>query len=445
MKAVKLVCFLLGITITATAQTSIQQQKLTTLATSFINLYNTGDSLAYRQFLSPLAADTNQLRDLLWRYRNTYQTLGKVAVRKIITRSPTTVEAWVQENKFESWWKFSIYTDSVQQFQRRTVEPANFTSDFVKTGKLTDKQLADETEGYITQKLGNNFSGNVLILKEGKEIYSRSFGTNWEGKPNTRSQSFNLASMGKLFTAISILQLADAHRLSLEDTIGSLLPGLKNKALEAITVRQLLTHTSGMGDFFESPLYRQMMDSLHLSPTELSERVLQHNADYLRFVEADRLLFAPGKGWAYSNTGYALLGLLVEKITGTAFEKYVQQNIFYKAGMKTAVAGQGPGGGMATVDDLSRFAKALMSNQLLSAKTTAEMLSYTGNGKYGYGTEHHLLGREHIVGHSGGFERVCTELNMYTKNKTVVIILSNSNPPFGHFLSSKLKELLVRN
>jgi len=112
--------------------------------------------------------------------------------------------------------------------------------------------------------------------------------------------------------------------------------------------------------------------------------------------------------------------------------------------MTQSAVGGGAGGGFSTVNDLHKFSLALVRNNLLEENTTKELFKYTVNGKYGYGTEHQVLANENIVGHSGGFINVCTELNIYTKSDYIVIILSNSNPPYGHFLSNKIKELLVR-
>jgi len=162
------------------------------------------------------------------------------------------------------------------------------------------------------------------------------------------------------------------------------------------------------------------------------------------FFENDLLSFSPGKGWQYSNTGYSLLALIIERTSGTSFKNYIEQNIFQKAFMKNTNVGGGAGGGYSTVNDLHKFSLALLRNGLLEGSTTKELIQYTVNGKYGYGTEHQLLAGENIIGHSGGFVNVCTELNIYTKSDYIVIILSNSNPPFGHFLSNKIKELLVR-
>ena len=413
------------------AQPNMPNNKLYDVVNDFFTLYNNGDTAAYRKFLEPVAESQVQLEKVLTGFKNAYRVIGKVEVRKVQFNSPYEAEVWAQDNQHDAWWKFAIHTDSFQHFKNRTIMPIPFESYFIKSGTLSTQELRNNIDQYIANKLSGDFSGNVLIAKGNELVYAKSFGTNANSEPNQFDQQFDLASMGKMFTAISILQLRDQGVLSLDDKAGTYL-SLKNKAVANVTIKQLLTHTSGMGDFFESPMYEKLKDSLR-SP-----------ADFMPFFEAEKLGFEPGNGWQYSNTGFCLLSLIVERLTHERFERYVRENIFAKAYMSNSVVGGGAGGGLSTVNDLHKFSIALLRNDLLSEKTTKELFQYTVNGKYGYGTEHQVLANENIVGHSGGFINVCDELNIYTKSEYIVIILSNSNPPFGHFLSNKIKELLVR-
>jgi len=243
-----------------------------------------------------------------------------------------------------------------------------------------------------------------------------------------------LASVGKMFTAISVLQLKDQKKLKLEDQVGLYLPELKNKKVAALTLAQLLTHTSGMGDFFESPLFAKLKDSL-TTPK-----------NFMPFFEADELNFEPGKEWRYSNSGFSLLSLIIEKVSGSSFKDYVAQHIFKVAKMENSVVGLGAGGGTSTSGDMMLFLNSLEKNQLLSKATTDEFLNYTVdvNENYGYGTEHHRLGSEHIVGHSGSVEEENNEINFYPNLKYKVIILSNTPPPIAHYVSNKIKGMLIR-
>ena len=414
------------------SQAGNQSEKLQLVVDNFFELYNSGDTAAYRRFLEPTVENSEQLNKVLAGFKNSYRVIGKVDVKRVQLNSQENVEVWARDRKYDAWWKFSIYTDSLQRFKRRTILPAPFEEYFLQSGQLTVGELRDSIHQYIKSKLGPEFSGNVFIAKGNELIFANSFGNNQSNQPNNFNQQFDLASMGKLFTAISILQLKDRGEISLKDRVKDFIPELKNKAVSDLTIQQLLTHTSGMGDFFGNPLYEKLKDSLN------------HPKDFMPFYENDQLSFSPGKGWQYSNTGYSLLAWIVEKASGSGYTEYIQQNIFRKCFMTNSVVGGGAGGGLSTVNDLHKFSLALLRNSLLKEETTQQLIHYTVNGKYGYGTEHQLLADENIIGHSGGFINVCTELNIYTKSNYIVIILSNSNPPFGHFLSNKIKELLVR-
>lgn len=406
--------------------------KLIATANEFMKLYNTGDTAAYRSLINSIEPDTNKQKQLFNGYRNAFNFIGPVSIRKIDPESSNNALVWVQDKQLDSWWRFNITTDSLQHFKNRTILPVGFTSAFLKDGKLTDPQIANEVDDYIKNKLKEKFKGNVFIEHGNKVIYSASFGTDPKGKVNTATQLFGLASMGKMFTAVSVLQLRDKGLLSLDDRVDKYL-ALKRKDIGAITIRQLLSHTSGMGDFFESPLYNKMKDSIKTA------------SDWLPVIEDDKLRFEPGKGWAYSNTGFTVLGIIIEKISGSSLEKYVQEHVFNVAGMNTAKVGSAAGGGEASVADLQSFSNALINKKILSPNTTNELFTYTVNeGKYGLGSEHQVLGDDYVFGHSGGFINVCTELNLYLRSGYKVIILSNVDPPYGHFLSNKIKELIVR-
>ena len=409
------------------------KERLNTVVENFFQLYNSGDTAAYRKFLRPVSTNEAELNQWFTGYVNAYNFIGKVEVKRIQINSSESADVWVQDNTHEAWWKFSIITDSLQHFKRRYIQPAPFESYFIKKGALSNEEIRKQVEDYVHSKLGPEFSGNVCIEKGNELIYCNSFGNNPNKQPNTFSQQFDLASMGKMFTAISILQLRDKGLLSLDDKVEKFIPELKNKKVANVTIQQLLTHTSGMGDFFEHPLYQKSKDSLRTPK------------DFMPIIEDEKLSFEPGSSWQYSNLGFCVLAIIIEKVSRLNFPHYVEMNIFQPALMKNSMVGGGAGGGYSTVNDLHHFAIALKSHELLNEKSTDELFSYTVNGKYGYGTEHQLLGKENIVGHSGGYENVCTELNIYTQSNYVVIILSNCNPPLAHYLSNKIKELLVRD
>lgn len=418
------------ISVGATAQDADQKQRLKAEAENFISIYNTGDSTAYRNLLSKVITDKPLLENTLMRYGNTYRVIGEVDIKDLAYKSPTDVEVIVQEKKFDSWWRFHLTTDDNQKFLSRTVLPVPIPEVGLRKGKSTKEEFISSLDHYVSNRLGSNFNGNVYIYDKGQPVYGKSFGANPAGEKNTENTKFGLASGSKMFTATLVFQLMEEGKLQLQDPVKKFLPELQNKALHEITIEQLLTHTSGMGDFFENPEFGGM------------EAMTTSNS-YLPYIETDVPSFSPGEGFRYSNTGFSLLGVILEKVSGVPYQELVKANIFDRLKMDNSVAGLSAGGGFSTSDDMHKFLSGLREGKLMSKENTQLLMTHTVDGKYGYGTEHHILGAEHIVGHSGGYINECVELNIYPESDYIVVILSNSNPPFGHFLSNKVKELLL--
>lgn len=423
----------------AFSQTSTQSQQLTLLTHQFIALYNTGDTAQYRAFANSIDTTAASVAHAMGQFSGEQNFVGRVDVKNIQVVSPTETQTLVQTPRFETWWQVIVLTDSAQRYKEHHMRLLRVTNAVLGNRTLLLPELAGEIEGFIKRQAAYQpFNGNVLIQKDGKTIYQKSFGTATTGKQHQMQDRFDLASVGKLFTAIAILQLVDAHKLQLTDSVAALLPELKNKKLSSITIQQLLTHTSGMGDYFEDRQYQHIMDSMQ------AQRGASGPALYLPFFERDSLRFAPGKDWAYSNTGFELLGYILENVTGTPYKQYIATHILTPANMHMTIVGGGAGGGQSTVEDMARFAAALKGFTLISKPRTQAFFSYTVNGQYGWGSEHQTLAGETIVGHSGGFEKVCNEVNIYTKSGYTVIILSDTDPPYGHFLGDKIKTLLVQ-
>ncbi len=134
---------------------------------------------------------------------------------------------------------------------------------------------------------------------------------------------FGIGSLGKMFTAVAILQLVQQRRLGLHTTVGELLPDYSNREAHPITVHQLLTHSSGLGDVF-GPLFLQHRESL------------QTPQDFLDLFGSQKLLFAPGERFSYSNLGYMLLGRMVEKVSGEPYDHFVRESIFQPCQMSSS-------------------------------------------------------------------------------------------------------------
>lgn len=165
-------------------------------------------------------------------------------------------------------------------------------------------------------------NGNVLVAEKGTITYQKSFGyANAESKvgnnPDTR---FQLASIGKTFTAVAILQLKEKNKLKLDDPVNKYLPEFP---FEKVTIRHLLSHTSGLPDL-------QIFDAL----TDAQPGMVIDNSKVVEALKKyGKLEFNPGENWRYSNPGYCILAVIVEKVSRLKFMDYLDQNIWYKAGM----------------------------------------------------------------------------------------------------------------
>lgn len=168
------------------------------------------------------------------------------------------------------------------------------------------------------------YNGTILIADSTGILLKKSYGLAdfATGEPLNISSTFYLASVSKQFTAMAVLLLKEQGRLSLDDTLGQLLPDLPSWAT-SVTVRHLLTHTSGIADYYNLGAARPGFT----------------NADVVNVVRGmDSLNFAPGSKFEYSNTGYVLLSSIVQQVSGQGFNEFMQQNVFEPAGMAITVA-----------------------------------------------------------------------------------------------------------
>lgn len=323
-------------------------------------------------------------------------------------------------------------------------------------GRMTDEQIVDDLRSSLDKlSVEDKFSGAVLLAKHDKVLFEHAYGyaDHAFDVPNQVDTKFNFGSMGKMFTGVSILQLAQQGKLSLDDKLIKDLPGYPNKDVaEKVTIRQLLTHTAGLGDFFGP----EFMDS-SMAKFDTLESLLP------LFVNKP-LLFEPGTKWYYSNAGFIVLGLVIQHVSGESYYDYVREHIFEPAGMTNTgnwpadadvpnralgytTMGQPPGaprktnifslqrggsagGGYSTVEDLLRFAEALQGYKLLNKQYTD--MEMTGSvaipipgAKYGFGMEDSLGNGVRIVGHDGGGPGIQSVLDIYPEQGYVVAIMAN--------------------
>ena len=181
-------------------------------------------------------------------------------------------------------------------------------------------RMDEVVRSYVNAK---QFMGSVLVARDGKVILSKGYGSanlEW-GVPNSPSAKFRLGSITKQFTAACILLLEERGKLKVEDPVKKYMPDAP-AAWDKITIFNLLTHTSGIPSFTGFPDYHSM-EAIPATPEQLVAR-----------FRDKPLEFQPGEKWNYSNSGYVLLGYLIEKISQQSYSQFVQENIFNPLGMK---------------------------------------------------------------------------------------------------------------
>ena len=327
---------------------------------------------------------------------------------------------------------------------------------FLLTAIVCEAQSDNDKLGQITDYLNylspTQFSGVILIEKNDNILFENSYGyASVEHKIENRINTlFNIASITKTLTAVATLQLVEKGLLNLEVPIGKYLPDYPNQAVrDSVTAHQLLTHTSGLNNF----LVDDYKDKGKLDLREVS--------DHLPFFVSKPLLFSPGSKYSYSAAGYVVLGLLIEKLSGSSYHRYINNNVLVKAGMKntmvipidsivkntasgyTSYFGESdhlskndsflgianPAGFYySTSKDLLKFTRALKGYRLLSEMLTKKMMSPLVQGyhtNYGYGLSIDDRFDQRIVGHTGGWYGIQSELMHFEKDNITVVVLSN--------------------
>ena len=386
------------------------------------------------------------------------QQTGGFTLLKVESSDATSIVAMVQEKDSDTMARFTIKEIGTPEAPKLSVlgraipRPAEYAIPRLSQAAVL-KALEDRAREEDKNK---RFSGVYLIARDGKVLTAKAFG--WEDREAKRKVTletkFRIGSMNKMFTAIATLQLVAAKKLSLEGTVGTYLPDYPNKEIaEKVTIRHLLTHTGGTGDFF-GPEY----DAKRLS--------LKTHADYMALFGARPPQFTPGSRDAYSNYGFLLLGNIIEKVSGQSYYDYAAKNIFAPAGMtntaslpedeavphrataytwkdgwvafdKLPYRGTSAGGGYTTAGDLLKFTQALRTEKLLSGRLLADATmphDHAGHTGYGFG----VSGKELLqyYGHNGGSPGQNGDLKIYPALGIVVIALSNLDPPAATNLTS---------
>ena len=309
-------------------------------------------------------------------------------------------------------------------------------------------QLARRVQAAATR---TGFSGEVAVARHGHIVFAHGYGLadRAHGKRVMLDTAFNLASMGKMFTGVAAAQLVEAGKLRFRDSIGRYLPQLP-APLRRITVAELLDHTSGLGDFFSDPGYARLRPTL----TTLTA--------YLPLVTREPLQFDPGTRWSYSNSGFLLAGLVIEKASGEPYAAYLARHVWRPAGMthtgcyarsklpgfaaigylpggeantqSLPPVGTSAGGCYSSARDLLAFANALESGRLVNrgltkVLTTSKVRAPGGGYGFGFGIRSGHAGDPPTFWHNGGAPGAAGELDANPKLGVTTVTLGNVSPP----------------
>jgi CubicO group peptidase (beta-lactamase class C family) len=322
------------------------------------------------------------------------------------------------------------------------------------------EERAQAATGYLLALAEADVFSGVVRLSRGEEtLFEEVYG--WADqdrrRPNLPGTPFNVGSMNKMMTSVCIGRLMERGDVYLDDQVSRHLPGFRPDLTARITVRQLLDHTSGMGDFFGPKFFaggRHRLETID---------------DHLDLIRDDELLFEPGARFEYSNAGFVVLGAIIEAKAGCSYADHVREHVFEPAGMRSsgfpafheldgeaigytnftahgAVTGprrphedtlprrgSAPGGGYCSADDLARFGTALMRDTLIGPDVKAALLGTrndSGSGRpggvpYAHGfqveSEHGVLS----YGHGGGGPGISAFMDVFPGQDLTLVALSN--------------------
>jgi len=336
-------------------------------------------------------------------------------------------------------------------------QTASSDATFIQTVPTKDSltsQLAALVTAYADLDM---FSGTVLVAKKGEVIYEGAFGEANKDHhvPNRMDTRFNIGSIGKTFTAVSIMQLLEAGKLQLTDPLSKFLPDFPFPEKDTITIHHLLTHSSGLGDYLDHKDYSCRMATL---------RKIE---DTLSLVYDQKPEFPAGERFQYSNSGFLVLGAIIEKVSGLPYPEYIQEYIFQPLGMKESsiafeeeilpnrsigytkhwdgtytanvlsIPPACPAGGLrTTARDLLKFDQALYGSTLLSEESKTKIFSPSRfKPTYAYGWEVKEYHGNRFVGHSGGADGIEAFFYRFIDAGYTIITLSNYDGGNGQVCS----------
>lgn len=409
---------------------------LTSWLQRWLRAFNETDLRTYRRFVEHFAPSALPYVDDDLAVREV--TGGFVLLGTQVT-GPDEITAWVKDRLWDRHSRLVLTARDADRLSDISFAAAPSTSPI-------DRQDERGALAMLAAKLGaesraGRFSGAVQVARDGHVLFRHAGGmADIAGRRANRLPTrFCIGSMGKMFTAVAIMQLVEAGRLALTDRVGTHLSGYPNRAIaERATIEQLLAHSGGTGDIF-GPDYDA--NAARLRTTEA----------LVSFYGARAPVFEPGSRWGYSNYGYVLLGAILERVTGRPYAEVVEERILRRCGMAatsltfaspypgaipyTGAAATGrraldpysglpAGGGYSTAGDLHAFIQGLKRGRLTEMRTLAEMTRpriQAGSGHWGLGFAIRTRNGVAYYGHGGGAPGINADLAIYPRYETIVL------------------------
>jgi CubicO group peptidase (beta-lactamase class C family) len=323
-------------------------------------------------------------------------------------------------------------------------------------GQASPERLDSLIRSYVQQK---TFNGSVLVAQKGKILLEKGYGfkNKKDKEQNNANSVYQIGSITKQFTSAIILQLVQKQKMTLQDKLSKYIPDYPKG--DSITVEQLLTHTSGIYNYTNNGTFMAAESEKPISRDSL-----------LRLFKYLPLDFSPGTKWSYSNSGYILLGMIIEKATGKTYFRVVRDNIFEPLGMqhtgfdftdlKTPDKATGYSGGsdspagivdssvsfaagsiFTTVGDLYKWDRALYTDRVVSQALLQKAFT-PYQSSYGYGWQIDTAYGKKIVEHGGGITGFVSQILRVPADQTCIILLSNSPSPILEKIANEINGLL---
>jgi len=476
------VAILCILAVAAVAQAQFPDTPAGKRVADYMLAFNSGDAARMLEFqknnMAPAALQRRTDAERQEMYKQIYADLGALELRRVVeARADAITVLFFSKNKLWAQFSFAFEATPPHKLTGIGIDEVDSNAppelDHTTPKPTNDTELAAAVGAYLDkQTQADEFSGVVLVAKNGKPIFHKAYGLankNYNA-PNQLDTKFNLGSINKTFTKIAIAQLAEQGKLAFDDRLGKHLPDYPNRqAAEKVTISQLLSMSSGIGDFFGEKY------------ANTPKNKIRSLKDYLPLFASEPLLFEPGTSRRYSNGGFIVLGAIIEAVSGQDYYSYVRDHIFKTAGMQntdsyemdaivpnlatgytrrasdddrerrsniyTAPArGSSAGGGYSTAEDLLKFTLALQNFRLLSpeytqwilgdpmsdpparaaAKTSPNLIKMTNGG----------------LGIAGGAPGINAVVEQDIASGYTVIVLSNYDPPAAESVGRQIRSWL---